>query len=150
MCECCADLGLLPTYGIKAPFHVSAIKYIPSFLFFPHEIGYVLSGWWRNWCGSPGNSTVAHYRRKYAYINLYHSLGKFNRWQTDKIFLTFPRKQDLKFHANPFAWNVKSCFLGNIKIFQNVVNVKSCFLGNIKIFQNVACWKVYWKFYVEW
>ena len=66
------------------------------------------------------------------YINLYHSLGIFSRWQTDDIFLIFPRKQDLTFQANcllrrQFAWNVKSCFLGKIR----------------KIFQNVICWKFY-------
>ena len=67
-----------------------------------------------------------------AYFNLYHSLGIFSRRQNDDIFLIFPRKQDLTFHANcllrrQFAWNVKSCFLGKIR----------------KIFQNVVCWKFY-------
>ena len=33
-------------------------------------------------------------------INLYHSLGIFSRRQIDDIFLIFPRKQDLTFHAN--------------------------------------------------
>ena len=65
-------------------------------------------------------------------FNLYHSLGIFSRRQNDVIFLIFPRKQDLTFHANcllrrQFAWNVKSCFLGKIR----------------KIFQNVVCWKFY-------
>ena len=65
-------------------------------------------------------------------INLYHSLGIFSRRQNDVLFLIFPRKQDLTFHANcllrrQFAWNVKSCFLGKIR----------------KIFQNVVCWKFY-------
>ena len=65
-------------------------------------------------------------------INLYHSLGIFSRRQNDVIFLIFPRKQDLTFHANcllrrQFAWNVKSCFLGKIR----------------KIFQNVVCWKFF-------
>ena len=65
-------------------------------------------------------------------VNLYHSLGIFSRRQNDVIFLIFPRKQDLTFHANcllrrQFAWNVKSCFLGKIR----------------KIFQNVVCWKFY-------
>ena len=35
-----------------------------------------------------------------TFINLYHSLGIFSRRQTDDIFLIFPRKQDLTFHAN--------------------------------------------------
>ena len=35
-------------------------------------------------------------------INLYHSLGIFSRRQIDDIFLIFPRKQDLTFHANCF------------------------------------------------
>ena len=66
------------------------------------------------------------------WLNLYHSLGIFSRRQTDDIFLIFPRKQDLTFHANcllrrQFAWNVKSCFLGKIR----------------KIFQNVVCWNFY-------
>ena len=48
-------------------------------------------------------------------FNLYHSLGIFSRRQNDVIFLIFPRKQDLTFHANcllrrQFAWNVKSFF----------------------------------------
>ena len=65
-------------------------------------------------------------------LNLYHSLGIFSRRQIDDIFLIFPRKQDLTFHANcllrrQFAWNVKSCFLGKIR----------------KIFQNVVCWNFY-------
>ena len=69
---------------------------------------------------------------KYLLFNLYHSLGIFSRRQNDVIFLIFPRKQDLTFHANcllrrQFAWNVKSCFLGKIR----------------KIFQNVVCWKFY-------
>ena len=56
-------------------------------------------------------------------IKLYHSLGIFSRRQVDDMFLIFPRKQDLTFHANcllrrQFAWNVKSCFLGKLrKIF---------------------------------
>ena len=33
-------------------------------------------------------------------FNLYHSLGIFSRRQIDDIFLIFPRKQDLTFHAN--------------------------------------------------
>ena len=61
------------------------------------------------------------------HFNLYHSLDIFSRRQMNDIFLTFPRKQDLTFHANcllrrQFAWNAISCFLGKIrKIFQNVV-----------------------------
>ena len=31
------------------------------------------------------------------------------------IFLKFPRKQNLAFHANCLQWNVKSCFLGKIR-----------------------------------
>ena len=55
-------------------------------------------------------------------INLYYSLGKFSRWQTDDFFLSFPRKQNLTFHANclqwrQFAWNVKTCFLGKIFLY---------------------------------
>ena len=62
----------------------------------------------------------------------YTTLGKFSRWHIDSIFLIFPRKQDLTFHANclqwrQFAWNAKSCFLGKIR----------------KIFQNVVCWKFF-------
>ena len=34
------------------------------------------------------------------FFNLYHSLGIFSRRQNDVIFLIFPRKQDLTFHAN--------------------------------------------------
>ena len=74
---------------------------------------------------------------KKSAFNLYHSLGIFTRRQIDDIFLIFPRKQDLTFHANclpqeticgrQFAWNVKSCFLGKIR----------------KMFQNVVCWKFY-------
>ena len=33
-------------------------------------------------------------------FNLYHSLGIFSRRQIDDIFLIFPRKQDMTFHAN--------------------------------------------------
>ena len=57
-------------------------------------------------------------------INLYHSLGKFSRPQSD-IFSYFTIQCNA-FHANclhwrQFAWNVRSCFLRNIpKIFPNV------------------------------
>ena len=61
-------------------------------------------------------------------INLYYSLGIFSRRQIDDIFLIFPRKQELTFHANcQFVWNVISCFLRKIR----------------KIFQNVICWNFY-------
>ena len=83
---------------------------------------------------------------KSALISLYHSLGIFSRWQIDNIFLIFPRKQDLTFHANclliprkqdlifhancllrrQFAWNVKSCFLGKIR-----KNISKCRLLKI-------------------
>ena len=68
----------------------------------------------------------------FSFFNLYHSLGIFSRRQIDDIFLIFPRKQDLTFHANcllrrQFAWNVLSCFLRKIR----------------KKFQNVVCWKFY-------
>ena len=33
-------------------------------------------------------------------VNIYHSLDKLSRWQTDDIFLIYPSKQDLTFHAN--------------------------------------------------
>ena len=56
------------------------------------------------------------------------------------LFSYFSRKQDLTFHANclqwrQFAWNVKTCFLGKIKIFSKchllkvlpkVLNIKVC------------------------
>ena len=53
-------------------------------------------------------------------LNLYNSLGKFSRLHIDDIFLIFPRKQAMTFHANclpwrQFAWNVKTCFLDKIK-----------------------------------
>ena len=53
-------------------------------------------------------------------------------WWHFFFFFTFPRKQDLTFHANclqrQFAWKVKTCFLGEkIKI----------------IFQYIVCWKFY-------
>ena len=53
-------------------------------------------------------------RKNRTYFNTYHATGKFSRWQTDDIFVIFPRKQDLTFYAN--------CFLGKVrKIFQYVV-----------------------------
>ena len=60
-------------------------------------------------------------------INLYHSLGKFNRWQIDHIF---PRKYALIFHAN--------CLLKSQSLFSEK-KIR-------KIFQNVVCW----NFYLEW
>ena len=33
-------------------------------------------------------------------FNLYHFMGKFSRQQINDIFLIFPRKQDMTFHAN--------------------------------------------------
>ena len=57
---------------------------------------------------------------RYGCIHLftfYHSVGLFSWRQIGDIFLIFPSKQYLTFHANclrwrQFAWNVKSCFLG--------------------------------------
>ena len=74
-------------------------------------------------------------------FNLYHSMGIFSRQQTDNIFLTFPRKQDLIFHANclhwrQFAWNIKSCFLGKIR-----KNISLCHL--LKNLPRVLCVKQY-------
>ena len=42
--------------------------------------------------------------------SIYRSLGKFSKHWIDSIFLNFPRKQDLTFHANwrQFAWINKS------------------------------------------
>ena len=64
-------------------------------------------------------------------FDCYHSLSIFSRQQIDDIFLIFPRKQDLTFHANcllrkQFAWNVKSFFLGKIK-----KNISKCRLLKI-------------------
>ena len=39
------------------------------------------------------------------------TLGKIFSRRLWNIFLIFPRKQDLRFHANYLHWNVKSCFL---------------------------------------
>ena len=93
------------------------------------------SCYWRSYHLSIGGTKNKHVGKgivPLAYINLYHSLGIFSRRQIDDIFLIFPRKQDLTFHANcllrrQFAWNVISCFLRKIR----------------KIFQNVVCWKFY-------
>ena len=66
-----------------------------------------------------------------ASINLYHSPGIISKRRIDDIFLIFPRKQDITFHANcllrrQFAWNVISCFLG-----KNKKNVSKCHLLKI-------------------
>ena len=58
-------------------------------------------------------------------------MGIFSKRQIDDIFLIFPSKQDLTFHANcllrrQFAWNVKSCFLGKIR-----KNISKCHLLKI-------------------
>ena len=54
-------------------------------------------------------------------LNLYHFLGKFSRWQTDNIFLIFPRKQDdISWNWRQSVWNVKTYVLWKTrKIFQN-------------------------------
>ena len=60
--------------------------------------------------------TVLHLFQQHLTVT---SLGKCSRRQIDDIFLIFPRKQVLTFHAKclhywrHFAGNVKSCFLGN-------------------------------------
>ena len=41
-------------------------------------------------------------------FNLFHSLGSVNRWQLGDIFLLFPRKQNLSFHANYLQQKSKS------------------------------------------
>ena len=73
---------------------------------------------------------IKYFKGKHTYkslLNLYHSLGKFSRQQIDDIFLIFPRKYTLTFHANcllriQLAWSVKAYFLDKIrKISQNVV-----------------------------
>ena len=108
------------------------------------------------WLFHSGEQAVAHgslvldrnwvLRNRYfviLYINLYHSLGIFSRWQTDDIFLIFPRKQDLTFQANcllrrQFAWNVfprkqDLTFQANCLLRRQFAwNVKSCFLGKIR------------------
>ena len=44
-------------------------------------------------------------------INLYHSLGIFNRPQLDNFFLIFSRKQDLTLNANCLLGFDTSCKL---------------------------------------
>ena len=46
------------------------------------------------------NLSFAKFAQREVIVNLYHSLGIFSRPQIDDIFLIFPRKQDLTFHAN--------------------------------------------------
>ena len=58
-------------------------------------------------------------------------MGKFSRRQIDDIFLIFPRKQALIFHANcllrrQFACNIKAYFLGKIR-----KNISKCCLLRI-------------------
>ena len=62
------------------------------------------------------------------YFNTYYAMGKFSRWQTDDMFLIFPRKWDLAHHANllirrQFAWHVKSYVLEKKK-----KNIPKCYL----------------------
>ena len=44
-----------------------------------------------------------------SWTNLYHTLGKLNKWKSDDMFLIFLRKRGLTFHANCllFSWNSK-------------------------------------------
>ena len=78
-----------------------------------------------------GMTIPLHNAFQYCWINFSYSLGCFSRWQTNNIFLSFPRKQDLAFHANclqwrQFAWTAKSCFLG-----KNKKNISVCHLLKI-------------------
>ena len=67
-------------------------------------------------------------------INLYHSLGIFSRRQIDDIFLIFPRKQDLTFHAKTINMKFQILFSGKnkkiiskcrpLKILPRVLSVK--------------------------
>ena len=61
-------------------------------------------------------------------------------WQTDSIFLIFPSKEVLTFHANclprrQFACNVKSYFLGKIR--KNISKYLLKFLFNIVLSVNI-------------
>ena len=67
-----------------------------------------------------------------------NTLGKiFSRRHIKIVFLIFPRKEDLTFHANclhqrQFAWNVKTYFLGKIR-----KNISICHL--LKTGFNISC-----------
>ena len=78
-------------------------------------------------------------QKKFSKHLIYHSLGLFSRGQMDDIFLVFPRKQDLTFHANCLCWrqfacNVKTCFMGTLVTIR--MKCKNLFSGKNK--QNIS------------
>ena len=72
------------------------------------------------------------------FFNLYHSLGIFSRRQIDDIFLIFPSKQDLTFHANCLlkcqilfsGKNISKCCL--LKILPRVQSIKGLCMQETK------------------
>ena len=89
---------------------------------FRRETKTTLTSYLRRKCVQSPNSLVLYTH--------YHSMSKFSRRQIDSIFLIFPRKQDLTFHAHCLHWRLLAW---NVTLFSRK-----------KIFQNVVCWKFYW------
>ena len=70
-------------------------------------------------------------------------LGLFSRRQINGIFLTFPGKQDLTFHAKclqwrQFAWNAKSCFPGKVRKIMGTICMKCQILFSRKSKKNIS------------
>ena len=59
-----------------------------------------------------------------SFFNPYLTLGKFSRWQIDGIFLIFPRKQDVTFHAYCLLRKKWKKVFQNV--FQSVISAENC------------------------
>ena len=76
-------------------------------------------------------------------FNLYHSLGKFSKWHIDDIFLVFPRKQILTFHANCLQTICIKCqilFSGKNKKISSVCHLLKIFLIVLSIKSSSSVW----------
>ena len=77
------------------------------------------------------------FQKQWRYFSYFFPENRFWHYMQIVSYI-FSRKQVLTLHANclhrrQFACNVKTCFLGKIKLWrQFACNVKTCFLGKIK------------------
>ena len=96
--------------------------------YFPILHKYILGShrfWSKSWLG------VLYLFQHYLTLS---TLGKtFSRQHFEMFFLIFPRKQNLTFHANCLHWKQNLTFHANCLCWRQFAwNVKFCFLGNIR------------------
>ena len=138
----------LKTYAMGI-FHISLWKLMPWVFFIFHyenlchgyfsyftmktyAVGIFVFHYYKNLCRGYSASPSPRRNMKCIYTLAFTTLWAIFSRRQILIFLLFPEKLDLTFHANclhwrQLAWNIKSCFLGKIR----------------EIFKTVVCWKFY-------